>query len=477
MNEIMNNNNNNGYMTNLYENPSNKNNINIKDTPQGPTYFSFISRLLRMEEINPGTLAKEPYIISSLIDAMFEHLYTTESRKKFKQNISSLLKESNLSNLHNELFINAVQDRVRYTNHLNSTEQVNKISPKNMLLTIQFVIDKLNKNNVIKKNVYNNIWYSAIKNKSTREKINSSSITFNNSGRESNKKIKLNNFISTNVAQQMLPIATSKILMKSVIDNRKKFIVSCHGILNSSQNSKRMFFRVPNNIIIVYITPLGYSICKKITPDTKRIFQNKSLIFNFLKDPNGEKIPNELKKSTIIPPGQVAINLKLDMDAENYNNTTMFITNGKDVPNYLFNKQMELRTKRKTEGYGPQLATKGRFRRHPYQKFTGTQRMVPAIPPGMSMPTNLFQHCNFISNIGGGVIIVDSCRTVTALNGKPINCHYFRETGNKVSYNSYVLPSGSRYVNLSQNHNYPNIKRIQNYKKYEQSLQNNLKKK
>ena len=297
----------------------------------------------------------------------------------------------------------------------------------------------------------------------------------------------LNAAITENISFKDSKVLYDRIL-NSIESNylRHKYVgwrafVSKHGSIHAD---RLRFFKVPENVILVYMSPLGYATCMNINNNSRTIYADPGKMYDFLKHPYSGSYPL-LKNATIIPPGQMSIDLDMGFD-QNGHRPVMFASPikppAKDGYDLATDFEQQNGHPITAQGYFEQLAggkaiktPHGSARHTPYRQPTRGARSKyarhPNHPLGPDLRT-LKQYCDSYAHARDVcVIIVDACRTIYSRGpGASVYCNYTRKIAEKRIYLQPRECGTSRMVNLNLSDPDPKIKHLQEYKAYEENI-------
>lgn len=190
------------------------------------------------------------------------------------------------------------------------------------------------------------------------------------------------------------------------VNKRKKYLVSAHGIITHNNRP----FRVPDDVIIVYLTPYRMtisSIAKNYGMTNwykqrrvMRLLEHNHFIKRAHYEPPRDK-PKVIQKAMIAGPGLMTHNLRLSFpDFENINNRTKWERNEMGI------FSLPLRGR---------LGNKNSNGRYTINRFT---KAFEYTPPEVTLK-DLSLH---LSGQGGGMLIIDACRALASNSNSPSYC-------------------------------------------------------
>lgn len=231
-----------------------------------------------------------------------------------------------------------------------------------------------------------------------------------------------------------------------------RILASAHGDIHV-ENFR--LFKVPDNVIIVHMTPFGCTSNAILNKDTKHIFESPEILYDFLRNPSKIKgVKPALRHATIVPPGQIALDVNLYIE-DGFNVTMMFKINNLRGPKWNI-----------SEGWSEPP------RKHPLGKsYKTVKAMCHAVPPDQN-----------------AVILVDSCRVINSrtIPGNSKETRWKRSTLQKTQKASVtpdqhcprILPHnlacGSDNNEMSAR-NKKKVERLKQQRKYEIKISNEIK--
>ena len=230
-------------------------------------------------------------------------------------------------------------------------------------------------------------------------------------------------------------------IINDVMTNR--VLVSTHGDIHA-ENFR--LFKVPDNVIIVYVTPLGCTTNLRLNQNTKDIFESPKILYDFLRNPSKTiGVKPALQHAIIVPPGQITMDVNLRIE-DVTNGTMMF----------------KINTLRQAK-WNLQNGWSEPPRSHPVGNiFTTVKAMCHAIRPDQN-----------------AVILVDSCRVINSTTpGNSIACRGPRRTLKKKYYPHYPKEDCPRLVSLDNVECYQgleNSNRLIEQCRYERVISNKIK--
>ena len=190
------------------------------------------------------------------------------------------------------------------------------------------------------------------------------------------------------------------------VNKRKKYLVSAHGLITNNSRP----FRVPDNVLIMYLTPYGMTIdsIQQHHGMANWYKQRRGVRLleykHFLKRGSGESgfdKPKVIQKAMIAGPGLMTHNVRLSFpDFENTNNLTKWERNEMGI----FSLPLRAR-----------LGNKNSNGRYTINRFTKAFEYTPPIVTLKDLSLHL-------SGQGGGILMIDACRALASNSNSPKYC-------------------------------------------------------